>query len=118
MPAKALNVGVIGYGFMGRAHANAYAKVNHFFDLKRQCVLKAACGRDAAKTKAFADQCREWIKAGAESMEKKLWNGSYYLNYSEPETGKKSDLVFGYQMDGEWITDHHGLPSGLPLPRS
>jgi predicted dehydrogenase len=63
MPAKPLNIGIIGYGFMGRAHANAYAKVNHFFDLKRQCALKAACGRDAGKTKAFADQ---W---GFESVE-------------------------------------------------
>lgn len=60
---KPLNIGLIGYGFMGRAHANAFSKVNHFFDLNRRCVLKAACGRDAAKTKAFADQ---W---GFESVE-------------------------------------------------
>ena len=32
--SKPLNVGIIGYGFMGRAHSNAYAKVNHFFDLQ------------------------------------------------------------------------------------
>src|SRR3954463_16462208 len=51
-----LNVGMIGYGFMGRAHSNAYANVNHFFDLKYKPVLKAACARDAAKVKAFADQ--------------------------------------------------------------
>ena len=50
-------------------------------------------------------------------MEDKLWAGSYYLNYFEPETGRKSDLVFAYQMDGEWITDHHGLPSALPQKR-
>jgi len=24
---------MIGYGFMGRAHSNAYTQVNHFFDL-------------------------------------------------------------------------------------
>jgi predicted dehydrogenase len=53
---KQLRVGVIGYGFMGRAHSNAYAKVNHFFPLGHQAVLKAACARDAAKLKAFADQ--------------------------------------------------------------
>ena len=66
---------------------------------------------------AFAAQCRDWIEAGAKSMEDKLWAGEYYLNYFEPETGRKSDLVFGYQMDGEWITDHHGLPSALPEQR-
>src|SRR5262245_27452288 len=53
---KPINVGMIGYGFMGRAHSNAYANVNHFFDLKYRPVLKAACARDAAKVKAFADQ--------------------------------------------------------------
>src|SRR5436309_3204096 len=53
---KNLNVGMIGYGFMGRAHSNAYRKVNNFFDLAYRPVLKAACARDAAKVKAFADQ--------------------------------------------------------------
>ena len=72
---------------------------------------------EAAGDKAFAEQCREWLKAGCESMERKLWTGSYYLNYWEPETNRKSDLVFGYQLDGEWITDHHGLPSALPKNR-
>jgi predicted dehydrogenase len=52
---KLLNVGIIGYGFMGRAHSNAYRRVNNFFDLQYQPVLKAVCGRDAAKAKSFAD---------------------------------------------------------------
>lgn len=52
---KPLNIGMIGYGFMGKAHSNAYTKVNHFFDLEYQPVLKAVCARDAAKAKAFAD---------------------------------------------------------------
>ena len=60
---KPLNIGMIGYGFMGRAHSNAYAKVNHFFDLKYRPVLKAACARNADNAKAFAAQ---W---GYESIE-------------------------------------------------
>src|SRR5262245_31433287 len=52
---KTLNVGLIGYGFMARAHSNAYRQVNNFFDLEYQPVLKAVCARDAAKLKAFAD---------------------------------------------------------------
>jgi myo-inositol 2-dehydrogenase/D-chiro-inositol 1-dehydrogenase len=52
---KTLNVGMIGYGFMGRAHSNAFRKVRNFFPGELQPVLKAACGRDAAKTKAFAE---------------------------------------------------------------
>src|SRR3954469_9651137 len=51
---KKLNIGMIGYGFMGRAHSNAYRKVSNFFDLDYQPVLKAACARDAGKVKEFA----------------------------------------------------------------
>lgn len=51
---KPLNIGIVGYGFMGRAHSNAFRQVGHFFPVNRALVLKAACGRDAAKTKAFA----------------------------------------------------------------
>src|SRR2546428_10540253 len=60
---KHLNVGIVGYGFMGRAHSNAYRKVNNFFDLKYQPVLKAACARSAGNAKAFAE------KWGYESVE-------------------------------------------------
>jgi predicted dehydrogenase len=56
MPAKKLNIGLVGYGFMGRAHSNAFRKVGNFFDLPYQPVLQAVCGRDAAKVKAFAAQ--------------------------------------------------------------
>ena len=54
---KPLNVGLIGYGFMGRAHSNAFRKVSNFFDLDYQPVLKAICGREEEKVKAFA---RKW----------------------------------------------------------
>ena len=60
---KQLNVGIVGYGFMGRAHSNAYRKVNNFFDLKYQPVLKAACARSPDNAKAFAE------KWGYESVE-------------------------------------------------
>ena len=42
---KPLNIGLIGYGFMGRAHSNAYRRVNNFFDLDYRPVLKAVCAR-------------------------------------------------------------------------
>jgi predicted dehydrogenase len=60
---KKLNIGLIGYGFMGRAHSNAFRKVSNFFDLEYQPVLKAICGRDQAKVRTFAD------KWGYESQE-------------------------------------------------
>ena len=66
----------------------------------------------------FERQCAEWVRAGVEAMERRLWDDrGYYLNYFEPETGRKSDYVFGYQLDGEWIAAHHGLPPALPRQR-
>lgn len=60
---KNLNIGLVGYGFMGRTHSNAYRKVNHFFDLRYRPRLKAVCGRSEENAKAFAEQ---W---GYESVE-------------------------------------------------
>jgi len=51
---KKLNVGMVGYGLMGRAHSNAFRKVRNFFPGEIHPVLKAVCGRDEAKVKAFA----------------------------------------------------------------
>ena len=51
-----LRIGIVGYGFMGRTHTNGYKRANDFFELEHRPVLQAACGRDVAKTKAFADQ--------------------------------------------------------------
>jgi predicted dehydrogenase len=33
MAKKPLNIGLVGYGFMGRAHSNAYRQAATFFDL-------------------------------------------------------------------------------------
>jgi predicted dehydrogenase len=52
---KPLNIGLVGYGFMGRTHSNAYKRVNDFFDLEYRPVLKSVCGRDEEKAEAFAD---------------------------------------------------------------
>jgi predicted dehydrogenase len=69
MSPKPLNIGMIGYGFMGRAHTNGYKRVNDFFDLPYRPVLKAVCARDEAKAKAFAEQ---WGYESIETDWKKL----------------------------------------------
>src|ERR1700759_1923413 len=69
MSSKPLNIGMIGYGFMGRAHSNAYAKVNHFFDLPYRPVLKAICARNEEKARAVAEQ---WGYEAVETDWKKL----------------------------------------------
>lgn len=53
--AKELRVAMIGYGFMGRAHSNAYKRLTDFFPVQHRPVLKVAVGRNAEKLKAFAD---------------------------------------------------------------
>ncbi len=63
MAKKKLNVGMVGYGFMGRTHSNAFRKVSNFFDNEHVPVLKAIAGRNETNVKAFAEQ---W---GYESIE-------------------------------------------------
>ena len=57
MAKKPLNIGLVGYGFMGRTHSNGYKRVNDFFpDVEYRPVLKAICGRNQEKTAEFAEQ--------------------------------------------------------------
>jgi predicted dehydrogenase len=64
-----LRVALIGCEFMGRAHANAWRQVPHFFDLPREPVLQVVCARDAAKLAAaapklgFAEHSIDWRTA-------------------------------------------------------
>jgi uncharacterized protein (DUF608 family) len=69
------------------------------------------------KDEEFAEQCQRWFEAGSRALEEYLWAGDYYLNFHEPETGKKSDLVFGYQLDGQWIAKFHGTSNAFPEQR-
>jgi len=53
---KPLNVAMIGYGFMGKAHSNAYRQVNRYFpELEHQPVLKCLCARSEDKARSFAE---------------------------------------------------------------
>ncbi len=61
---KEFRIGLVGYGFMGRTHTNAYKRVGDFFpELEYKPVLKAVCARNIERVQAFADQ---W---GYESVE-------------------------------------------------
>jgi predicted dehydrogenase len=51
---KNLNIGLVGYGFMGRTHSNAFLQAPRYFDLPMKPVLKAICSRNADRAKAFA----------------------------------------------------------------
>jgi len=56
MAKKQINIALIGYQFMGKAHSNAYRQVGRFFDLDVEPVMKVLCGRNEAKVAAAAAQ--------------------------------------------------------------
>ena len=60
---KKLKIGLVGYGFMGRTHSNAFRQAPRFFDVPYEPVLKAVCARNADRVRAFASN---W---GYESIE-------------------------------------------------
>jgi predicted dehydrogenase len=60
---KKLNIGLVGYGFMGRTHSNAFLQAPRYFDLSFEPVLKAVAARNKARLERFASN---W---GYESVE-------------------------------------------------
>ncbi|HZO88152.1 MAG TPA: Gfo/Idh/MocA family oxidoreductase [Chthonomonadaceae bacterium] len=56
MAKRQINIAMIGYQFMGKAHSNAYRQVGRFFDLDVEPVMKVLCGRTEHKVKAAAEQ--------------------------------------------------------------
>jgi predicted dehydrogenase len=63
---RKLNVAMIGYKFMGRAHSNAWRQVGRFFDVPFEPVLKVVCGRHegelerAATTLGWEETSTSW----------------------------------------------------------
>lgn len=61
---KVINVGLVGYQFMGKAHSNAFRQVTKFFpDVDFEIRLKALCGRHEERVASAAE------KFGFESYE-------------------------------------------------
>lgn len=56
-----LNVGLVGYKFMGKAHSNAFRQLGMFFNPSLKVAMKAICGREES-----------WVK---QSAEKFGWEG-------------------------------------------
>ncbi len=53
---KSVNVAMIGQGFMGRAHANAWGQVGRFFSPPVTAVMHTVFGQEAEDPQAFADK--------------------------------------------------------------
>ena len=62
---KQLNIGLIGHGFMGKAHSHAYHDLEMFFDTQSAVVRHTLCGvggglEDAAKRYGFPRITSDW----------------------------------------------------------
>ena len=54
---RKINVALVGYQFMGKAHSNAYRQVSKFFpDMEVEPVLKVLVGRNEERVRAAADK--------------------------------------------------------------
>ena len=65
---REVNVALIGYAFMGRAHSNAWRQVGRFLSPKLQPRLKVICGRDKANVRRAAAQLG-WEEAATDWRE-------------------------------------------------
>jgi predicted dehydrogenase len=52
---KKLNIAMIGYRFMGKAHSNAWRQVSRFFEPALEPVMKVVCGRNEEEVKKAAE---------------------------------------------------------------
>ncbi len=75
---RKLNIALIGYGFMGRAHSNAWRQVRSFFDVPFEPVLKIICGRNETGVSKIAD---------------KFGWGEYSTSWEEVVTRSEIDVV-------------------------
>jgi predicted dehydrogenase len=67
---KTLNIGLVGAGFMGKAHSNAYRAVSFFFpDMKAKPVMKCVCDLDLGLAK---QRMADWGWESCEKSYKKL----------------------------------------------
>lgn len=73
-----LNVGLIGYKFMGKAHSNAFQRIGMFFDPAVNIGMKCICGRE-----------EEWVR---ESAEKFRWE-SYETSWERLINREDIDMV-------------------------
>jgi len=72
VPRK-INVALIGYQFMGKAHSNAYRQMPCFFDSDAIPVLKVICGRNEMAVKAAASKYswEEWCTSWEDVVSRK-----------------------------------------------
>ncbi len=99
---KPLNVAMIGYGFMGKAHSNAYRKVAQFFpELEYRPTLKCLCARNEEKARPFAET---WGYESIESDWRRLIERDDIdlIDIGSPNDTHK-DIAIAAAEAGKWV---------------
>ena len=99
---KKLNIGMVGYGFMGRTHSNAFSQVNHFFDVPYQPVLKTVCARNADRAQRVRRQVG--LRIGGDGLAQAGGIAGYRPDrYRQPERYARGDRDCGGEggQDGD-----------------
>ena len=65
----------------------------------------------------FVRRLDAWLAAGAEALEKHLWNGRFYDACKEPESGYHLDFWFTPQLNGQLYARGAGLEGVFPSNR-
>lgn len=105
----AMPTGDVGTEWFEAPEPGWFGITNHVGGLRLAMLAMAERMARAVGDTEFAKRCDEWRLAGSRAMESGLWAGNYYRPCLDPETGASSDLIFGYQLDGEWLARFHGL---------
>ncbi len=89
---KEIRVGLIGCGFMGKAHSNAFLNVAKFFPLDAKPVMKVICARTESNVKAVQEN---WGWERYETDYKKMLNSGDIdlLDISTPNLSHKEIAI-------------------------
>ncbi len=71
-----------------------------------------ACG--IAMAEAVGDECQDWLERGQKAYDEKLWTGSYYRLWSDPDNDQVNEVSLGNQLMAQWCVNVVGLPDVLP----
>jgi len=114
--ADTINVGLVGYKFMGRAHSNAWRQVAHFFDPQLTPVMKAICGRTEEAVAAAAGKLgwegyeTDWRKLVArEDID--------LVDICSPGGPSHREIALGAAANGKHVFCEKPLASSLAMAR-
>lgn len=109
--SRKVNIGLVGYKFMGKAHSNAYRKMPMFFDTENVPVLKAICGRTE---KAVAQAAKKFGWESYETSWEKLMKrkGIDLIDITTPNATHK-DIALAAAAEGKDILCEKPLAMNL-----